>query len=103
MLFAATGNFTQALIFLFGAGMAQILIMNLCNSLVQLQVEENMRGRVMGIYTFVFFGLMPFGALWIGTIAQLLSERIAIMIASIITLVYAILVYSLDRPIWRLK
>lgn len=103
ILFSSTNNFTLALIFLFGAGMSQILIMNLCNSLVQLQVNEGMRGRVMGIYTFVFFGLMPFGALWIGTVAQLAGERIAILIASTVTMLYAILIYSFGRPLWKLK
>ncbi len=103
LLFASSNNFTLAIIFLFCAGMGQILIMNLCNSLVQIQVEEGMRGRVMGIYTFVFFGLMPFGALWIGTVAQLSGERIAILAAASITLLYAILIYSLGRPLWELK
>jgi hypothetical protein len=83
--------------------MGQILIMNLSNSLVQVQVDEGMSGRVMGIYTFFFFGLLPFGALWIGTVAQLLGERFAIYIAASITSVYAILIYALGRPIWRLK
>ncbi|MGB9721099.1 MAG: MFS transporter [bacterium] len=103
LLFALNNNFTFALIFLIGAGAAQILIMNLCNSLVQLQVEEGMRGRVMGIYTFVFFGLMPFGALWIGTAAQLINLRFAMFLASAITLIYAVLIYSFGRPIWKLK
>ncbi len=103
IIFASTHNFTASVIFLFLAGMGQILIMNLSNALVQTQVDENMRGRVMGIYTFFFFGLLPFGSLWIGTAAQLLGVRFAIYIAASITLVYAILIYSFGRPIWKLK
>ncbi len=103
LLFSLNSNFPLALILLFGAGIAQILIMNLCNALVQIQVEEAVRGRVMAIYTFFFFGLIPFGALWIGTVAQLLSVRLAIIIASSITLLYAILLYTLGRPIWKLQ
>ncbi len=103
ILFTGSDKFILSIVFLFCAGMSQILIMNLSNSLVQLQVEEGMRGRVMGIYTFVFFGLLPFGALWIGTVAHILGERIAIMVASSITLIYSILLYVLGRPIWRLK
>jgi MFS family permease len=103
MLFASTSNFTLSLIFLYFTGMGQILIMNLSNSLVQTQVDEEMRGRVMGIYTFFFFGLMPFGALWIGTVANILGVRIATYIAASITLAYAILIYALGRPIWKLK
>ena len=103
ILFASTNNFTLSIIFLFLAGMGQILIMNLSNALVQTQVDEGMRGRVMGIYTFFFFGLLPFGSLWIGTVAQSLGVRFAIYIAASITLVYAILIYSSGRPIWKLK
>lgn len=103
ILFASTNNFTLSIIFLFFAGTGQILIMNLSNALVQTQVDESMRGRVMGIYTFFFFGLLPFGSLWIGTAAQLLGVRFAIYIAASITLVYAILIYSFGRPIWRLE
>jgi len=103
ILFALDNSFSLALLYLFGAGMAQILIMNLCNSLVQLQIEEEIRGRVMGIYTFVFFGLMPFGALWIGTMAHIFGEKISILIASFITFIYAIVIYFSGRHIWRLK
>ncbi len=102
VLFAINSNFIVALIFLCCAGIAQILIMNLCNSLVQLEVEEEIRGRVMSIYTFSFFGLLPFGALWIGSFAQLAGERVSIIIASFVTLGYAILLYWSQR-VWKLK
>ncbi|MEO0161176.1 MAG: MFS transporter [candidate division WOR-3 bacterium] len=103
LLFALNTNFLIALVFLYFAGIGQILIMNLANSLVQTQVVEEMRGRVMGIYTFVFFGLMPLGALWIGTAAQLWGLKNALIIASSITLGYAFLIYLQGRPLWQLK
>ncbi|MCX7995909.1 MAG: MFS transporter, partial [candidate division WOR-3 bacterium] len=103
LLFSLNSMLPLAFIFLYFAGFGQILTMNLCNSLVQTQVIEEMRGRVMGIYTFFFFGLMPFGALWIGTAAQHLGLRSAVIIASSITLVYAITIYILGRPLWKLK
>lgn len=102
-LFSFTSNFSLAIVFLFCAGAAQILIMNLSNSLVQLQVDEKIRGRVMGIYTFTFFGLMPLGALWIGTAAQLWGEKIALLFTSTIIFLYALLIYSFGRQIWKLK
>ncbi|MGQ9701652.1 MAG: MFS transporter [bacterium] len=103
ILFTRSDQLILALIFLFFAGLAQILIMNLSNSLVQLQVDEGMRGRVMGIYTFVFFGLMPFGALWTGSVAHILGERVALLIASLIILIYAIIIFFSGRAIWKLK
>lgn len=88
---------------LFGVGVAQIFIFNLCNSLVQTQVPEGLRGRVMGIYTMVFFGIMPLGALWIGAVADRVSEPAAIFIGSSITLAYAVLVWFLVPSMRRLK
>jgi MFS family permease len=78
-----------SLLVLFGIGVAQICIFNLCNSLVQTHVQDNLRGRVMGIYSFVFFGMLPFGSLWIGAAASRLGEPSAILIGASITLIYS--------------
>ncbi len=92
-----------SLVTLFGVGVAQIFIFNLCNSLVQTQVPEGLRGRVMGIYTMVFFGIMPLGALWIGAVADRVSEPAAVFFGSSITLAYALLVWFLVPSMRRLK
>ncbi len=92
-----------SLVTLFGVGIAQIFIFNLCNSLVQTQVPEGLRGRVMGIYSMVFFGVFPLGALWIGAVAERVSEPAAVLIGSSITLSYALLVWFFIPDIRRLK
>jgi MFS family permease len=93
----------MSLLVLFGIGIAQILIFNLCNSLVQSQVPDDLRGRVMGIYSLVFFGLMPAGALWIGTVAEKVSEPSAILVGASVTLAYAVLVRLFVPELRRLK
>lgn len=92
-----------SLVTLFGVGIAQILIFNLCNSLVQSQVPEGLRGRVMGIYSLVFFGLMPFGSLWIGTAAERASEPAAVFAGAAVVLVYAVLIRVRVPGLRRLK
>jgi len=67
---------------LVGTGVAVIFIFNLANSLVQTLVRDDLRGRVMGIYSLTFFGFLPVGALWIGTVAERLGEPTAVMINS---------------------
>jgi len=42
------------------------------NILVQLKVEDRMRGRVMAYFTMAFLGMMPFGSLAAGTVAHYL-------------------------------
>jgi MFS family permease len=66
-----------------GVGATLILIMNLANALVQSLVHDRLRGRVMGVYSLTFFGLMPLGALWVGTVAQHLGEPVALAIGAL--------------------
>jgi len=62
-----------------GAGM--VLVMNLANAMVQSHVPDGLRGRVMGIYSLVFFGMMPLGALLVGTVAERWGERLAVLLS----------------------
>ncbi|HVP89880.1 MAG TPA: MFS transporter [Terriglobales bacterium] len=78
-----------SLVLLFGAGVAQIFILNLCNALVQTFSPDHLRGRVMGVYTFVFFGTMPIAALVIGATAQRLGEPAAVTISEMVMLLAA--------------
>ena len=41
-----------------------------CNTLIQTLVQNDMRGRVMGIYAITFFGLAPLGNLLLGWLAS---------------------------------
>ncbi len=83
-----------SVVMLVGVGVATILIMNLANALVQTLVPDSLRGRVMSIYALTFFGLMPIGALWIGAVAQHIGAPNAIIIASLISLGFASLVWT---------
>jgi hypothetical protein len=42
----------------------------LCNTAIQNRVPDAMRGRVLSMYTFGFFGFLPFGNLIAGAIAE---------------------------------
>jgi MFS family permease len=75
-----------SLAMLFGVGGATMLIFNLANAMIQTLVSDSLRGRVMSIYSFSFFGLMPLGSLWVGLIAEHLSEPAAIIINAVILL-----------------
>jgi predicted MFS family arabinose efflux permease len=77
-------------------GWGFMLVINTVNALVQVQVPDNLRGRVMGIYTMVFFGAMPLGTLLAGVTAARLGAPATLMIASIMLLGFA----SLMLVIW---
>jgi predicted MFS family arabinose efflux permease len=94
LLFAFVRWTPLSLVLLFGAGMAQIFILNLCNALVQTFSPDHLRGRVMGVYTFVFFGSMPIAALGIGATAQRLGEPVAVIIGGTVMLLAAVAVWA---------
>lgn len=79
-----------SLLLLVGTGFGLILVFNLANAIVQTLVDDNLRGRVMGIYTFIFFGFMPVGSLIMGTLAEKFGEPEAVLIGSIITIICAV-------------
>jgi predicted MFS family arabinose efflux permease len=47
---------------------------NTSNAIVQIRVPDELRGRVMAIYTLIFFGAMPVGSLLIGGVAARIGE-----------------------------
>jgi len=51
-------------------GCAMVLCAALCNTAIQNRVPDAMRGRVLSMYTFGFFGFLPFGNLIAGAIAE---------------------------------
>jgi len=87
--FSFTRWLPLSLLWMVGAGGAIVVVMNLANALVQTHVEERLRGRVMGIYTFAFFGLMPLGALWSGALAEWLGEPASVAAGALATLAFA--------------
>lgn len=76
-------------------GFTFMMIVNLSNAMVQTRIPDEMRGRVMGIYTFFFFGAIPLGSLISGWAAEIIGEPLTVIISAIILMVFALWV------IWR--
>lgn len=51
-------------------GCAMVVCVALCNTSIQQRVPDAMRGRVLSMYTFGFFGFLPFGNLLAGAVAE---------------------------------
>ncbi len=77
MLFSLSRSFPLSLAILVGVGASQMLYMTTNQTLIQLTAPEALRGRVMGIYM-LNQGLLPLGALFAGTLADLSSAPIAV-------------------------
>jgi MFS family permease len=74
LVFSTLRSTPLALAALVVVGASLILFYSMANTLVQTLAENAFRGRVMGVYSFTFFGFMPLGALLAGTVAEQLGE-----------------------------
>jgi len=80
ILFAVSRRLPLSLTALLASGASLVFTFNIANALVQTLVRDELRGRVMGIYSLTFFGFLPIGALLIGLAAEKLGEPTAILI-----------------------
>lgn len=67
--FSASRNLWLAVAFLVPAGFAMMTQMAASNTLIQSMVPDALRGRVMAVYSMMFMGMAPIGALLAGTLA----------------------------------
>jgi len=77
MALAAAGHFAVAALVLALLGCCQILFTTGCNTTLQLVAPNELRGRVMGLYTVTFAGMTPFGSLLVGWVAEHQGIRLA--------------------------
>jgi MFS family permease len=89
-IFALIHWLPLALVALVGVGWSFMMIMNNSNAMMQSQVPDHLRGRVMSVYTLVFFGSMPLGSLFAGAFAQKFNEPLTVMVGAGILMAMAI-------------
>ncbi len=68
--FSLSRFFWLSSIFMLLTGCGMIVQMASTNTILQTMVEEDKRGRVMSFYTMAFMGMVPFGSLLSGTLAD---------------------------------
>jgi MFS family permease len=81
--FAVSRNFWLSTILLLPVGFCMMLQMSSSNTLIQSMVPDHLRGRVMSVYSMMFMGMAPFGALFGGAVADRLSAPAAVGMGAI--------------------
>ena len=64
------------------------------NTMLQLFVSDELRGRVMSIYTLSFIGSAPLGSLMVGFVGEHLSPRVAVVGCACFSLLCAIILLT---------
>jgi MFS family permease len=87
-------SFPLSLAILIWSGFAMIVFAISAQTRVQEEVPDDLRGRVMAVYSLVFQGLMPIGSLEIGYLAAHWGGPEAIRINALLCLVIAIALFA---------
>jgi len=102
LIFAAVRTVPLSVAVLIGVGWGGMLVFNMANTLVQSHVSDELRGRVMSIYSLTFFGGMPLGALWSGALGNSIGAPLTIVAGALIVLGFAILLWIRMPQVRRL-
>ena len=82
---ALSTSFPLSLLAMAIAGAGGIAMAVSANATIQLAVPDQLRGRVMSVYTTVFAGSVPVGGLLMGAIASAWSVPLALLIGALVT------------------
>jgi MFS family permease len=93
LLFSQVRLVPLAIAALVGVGVGLTLIFNLLNSMVQALASDELRGRVMGIYSLTFFGITPLAGLAAGGLAERIGEPLTVVLGAGATLALAVVVW----------
>ena len=83
VLFSLSRNFWLSAMLLLPVGFCMMLQMSSSNTLIQAMVPDELRGRVMALYTMMFMGMAPFGSLFAGALAHRLGAPLTVSIGAV--------------------
>ena len=81
--FSLSRLFWLSSLFMLLTGFGMIVQMASSNTVLQTIVEEDKRGRVMSFYTMAFMGMVPFGSLLAGSLANNIGAPQTVMIGGV--------------------
>lgn len=84
ILFSLSRIFWLSTCLLVPVGYFMIVQMASINTLIQSLIPDKLRGRVMSVYSMMFLGMAPFGALLAGTLAHHLGAPVTVMLGGFV-------------------
>jgi MFS family permease len=89
-LFAFSRSFWLSVLLLVPVGGSMIAQMAATNTLLQAMVPDALRGRVMAVYSMMFMGMTPFGALFAGWLAERIGAPITVALGGLVCVAAAL-------------
>ena len=91
ILFSLSQTFWLSAFLLVPIGFSMMLQMASSNTLVQAMVPDELRGRVMAVYSMMFMGMAPIGALLAGSVANYLGAPNTVALGGAVCIIGSIL------------
>ena len=91
LTFAFCRSFYLSLAPLFGTGLGMLLFFSTSNTTVQTIVPDDMRGRVMGLWSLLFGAMIPLGSLEAGALAHWIGTPPTLVIGALICAAAAVI------------
>ncbi len=98
ILFALSRHLALSLVVLFATGLATVLQTAASNTLLQTLSPDEMRGRVMALFSMTFLGLAPFGAFLAGASAQRFGAAVTVCVGGGVCVLAAAYFAHQSRP-----
>jgi len=90
ILFSSSRWFWLSAVFLLPIGYAVMLQMACTNTLIQTMVPDQLRGRIMALYSMMVMGMAPFGALFGGVLAERMGAPLTVAVGGVACVLGAI-------------
>jgi len=104
ILFAFSRVMWLSVLLLIPTGFSVMLQMSSSNTLIQSMVPDRLRGRVMAVYSMMFMGMAPLGALLAGSVAHAIGAPLTVAMGGMVSIVGGIIFglrWSSHRPMAR--
>ncbi len=98
ILFSFSNVFWLSMLLLIPVGFTMMTQMSSSNTLIQAMVPDELRGRVMSVYSMMFMGMAPLGALMAGSLAGILGAQYTVALGGTACIIGSIL-FSSRLPI----
>jgi MFS family permease len=91
LAFSISRIFWVSLVVIMVGGWGMVSYLALANSFIQMSVPDELRGRVMSVYSFVFLGTVPIGNAAMGVVADRIGTTHAVSVGGAVCIAAAVL------------
>lgn len=100
-LLAGPATVASAALVAFGFGLVIVMLFVGASTLIQTEVPNDFRGRVLALYTLAFSGLTPFGALALGLVSAKVGVLNAFLLSAGLSGLLSVAVLARWPGLWR--